>query len=79
MALSEAAEINDVSIKSKICSGKMSKQNIKRVPAHAHEPLYIQCVRKPFGGRYASCVKCERLKWFSIMGMCGVLLSLFSV
>lgn len=49
MALSEAAEINDVSIKNKICSGKMSKQNIKRVPVHAHELLYIQCVRKPFG------------------------------
>lgn len=49
MALSEAAEINDVSIKNKICSGKMSKQNIKSVPVHAHELLYIQCVRKPFG------------------------------
>lgn len=41
MFLSEAAEINDVAIKSKICSGKMSKQNIERVPVHAHEFLYM--------------------------------------
>lgn len=51
MFLSEAAESNDVAIKSKICSGKMSKQNIERVPVHAHEFLYIYTdVSVSFGG-----------------------------